>query len=150
MGSTLSNLLYHVVFSTKDREPIITSKLREELYRYLGGIVKGEEGTSLQIGGMSDHVHLVLKLKPVHSISEFMRKVKGNSSKWINEMHGQGRRFSWQEGYGAFSISPSQLNHVIQYVKRQEEHHKKISFKDEFVQLLKRHHVEYDERYIWS
>jgi REP element-mobilizing transposase RayT len=150
MGSTLSNLLYHIVFSTKNRQSNIVAGIGSELHRYIGGIVKGEGAILLEIGGIADHVHLVLKLKPVHSLSEIMRKVKGNSSKWVNEQNRLHKKFSWQDGYGAFSVSESQVNNVLQYVRNQEKHHRTISFKDEFIMLLQRHGVEYDEQYLWK
>ena len=150
MGSTLTNLLVHFVFSTKGREPTIIPEIRDELYRYMGEIIKGEGGMLLEIGGMPDHIHIVLKLKPVSSLSEIMRKVKGKSSKWLNVQKRLTGRFSWQDGYGAFSISESQVSTVIRYVKEQEKHHRTLSFKDEFIRLLERHQVEYDERYIWT
>lgn len=150
MSSTLTNLLCHVVFSTKHRRPLITDNLRNDLYNYMGGIIKNEGGILLEIGGISDHVHLLLKLKPVHSVSDIMRKVKGGSSKWINEQHKTNERFSWQDGYGAFSVSESQVNHVVQYIKTQAQHHQKLSFQDEFVLLLKRHGVTYEEKYLWN
>ncbi|MFK5926716.1 MAG: IS200/IS605 family transposase [Desulfuromusa sp.] len=150
MASTLTNLIYHVVFSTKGREPMIVPSIRDELYRYIGGIVKNEGGIMLEIGGMPDHLHLVVKLKPTHELSKIMQKIKGNTSKWIN---GQGKlkdRFSWQDGYGAFSVSESQVPIVIRYVKNQETHHRKLSFKGEFIQILERNQVEYEERYLWT
>jgi REP element-mobilizing transposase RayT len=150
MGSTLSNLLYHIVFSTKNRQSNIVAGIGPELHRYIGGIVKGEGAILLEIGGIADHVHLVLKLKPVHSLSEIMRKVKGNSSKWVNEQNRLHKKFSWQDGYGAFSVSESQVNNVLQYVRNQEKHHRTISFKDEFIMLLQRHGVAYDEQYLWK
>jgi len=150
MGSTLTNLVFHVIFSTKNREPTIISEMRDELHRYMGGIIKGESGVVLEIGGMADHIHIVIKLKPVHSLSEIMRKVKGNSSKWVNEQNRLKDRFAWQEGYGAFTVSESQISAVIRYVKEQEKHHRIFSFKDEFIRILKRHRVEYEERYLWT
>ena len=150
MGSTLTNLAYHVIFSTKNREPLIVPQIRDELFRYMGGIVKGEGGILLQIGGMPDHVHMVIKLKPAHRLSETMQQVKGSSSKWVNEQKRLSGRFAWQTGYGAFTVSESQIPAVIQYVKEQEKHHRKRSFKDEFIQILERHGVEYDERYLWT
>jgi putative transposase len=150
MGSTLTNLVYHVVFSTKEREPMIVQEFRDEVHQYIGGIVKGEGGILLQIGGTSDHIHIVIKLKPIHALSEIMQKVKGSSSKWINEKNRLPGRFAWQDGYGAFTVSQSQLSAVIRYVSGQEKHHSHLSFKDEFVRMLERHGVEYDERYIWT
>jgi REP element-mobilizing transposase RayT len=150
MGSTLTNLIYHVVFSTKAREPMINQGIRDELYRYIGGIVKGEGGVLIQIGGMPDHMHIVLKLKPIHKLSDIMQKVKGNSSKWINEQDRLVGRFGWQDGYGAFTVSESQVPVVVRYVKEQEKHHSNLSFKEEFIRILKRHQVEYNEQYLWT
>ena len=150
MGSTLSNLVYHVVFSTKNREPLLIPAVRDDLYRYIAGIIKKEKGVLIQIGGMPDHLHLVVKLNPAHSLSDIMKNIKAGSSKWINEQKMLMGRFGWQEGYGAFTISESQLPGVIRYVNEQENHHRTLSFKDEFVLFLKRHRIEYDDRYIWS
>ena len=149
MGSTLTNLVYHIVFSTKDRKAMILPEFRDELHRYMGGIVKGEGGVLFQIGGMSYHIHLVVKLKPVHALSEIMQKIKGSSSKWINEKKFLPGRFAWQDGYGAFTVSESQISAVIQYVREQENHHKNQSFKVELIRILKRHSVEYTEEYLW-
>jgi len=150
MGSTLTNLIYHVVFSTKNRESIINIEIRDELYRYMGGIIKGEGGVLIQIGEMPNHIHIVLKLKPVHRLSDIMQKVKGNSSKWINEQNRLVSRFGWQDGYGAFTVSESQVPVVVKYVKEQEKHHSNFSFQDEFIQILKRHQVDYNEKYLWT
>lgn len=150
MGSTLTHLLYHVVFSTKGRVPNIVPEICDELYRYMGGIVKGEGGVLLEIGGMPDHIHLAIKLKPVHSLSRIMQKIKGNSSKWLNEQNRLPGRFSWQDGYGAFSVSESQISNVMQYIKEQRKHHQRLSFKDEIIEFLKCHRVEYDEHYLWN
>lgn len=150
MGSTLTNLIFHVVFSTKNREPIINKEIKEELYNYLGGIIKGEGAIPVQIGGMPDHIHIILKLKPIHSLSDIMQKVKGNSSKWINKQKKLTGKFAWQDGYGAFTVSESQVPVVVKYVKDQEEHHKKFSFKNEFIQILKLHQIEYNEQYLWT
>lgn len=150
MASTLTNLVYHIVFSTKGRVPMITPAIRSELHRYMGGIIKGEGGILLKIGGTVDHVHLVVKLSPVHALSDIMRKLKGNSSKWVNEHQQLTGKFGWQGGYGAFTVSESQIAAVIRYVDDQENHHRKMSFKDELLRILKRHHVDYDERYLWT
>jgi putative transposase len=150
MASTLTNLVYHIVFSTKGRVPMITSEIRNELHRYMGGIIKGEGGILLKIGGTADHVHLVVKLSPVHALSDIMRRLKSNSSKWVNEQQRLTGKFGWQGGYGAFTVSESQIAAVIRYVDDQENHHRKMSFKDELIRILKRHHVDYDERYLWT
>ena len=150
MGSTLTNLIYHTIFSTKNREPMIIPEIGPDLYRYLGGILKSEGGVLLQIGGMADHIHMVIKLKPVHALSTVMQKVKGSSSKWINEQNRLADKFVWQDGYGAFTVSESQLEAVIYYVKDQNMHHKHRSFKDEFIRMLEHHRVEYNEQYLWT
>lgn len=150
MASTYTNLLYHLVFSTKHRQAFITSELQDELYRYVGGIVRGEGGTLLEIGGVEDHVHLLVKFKPDQSVSRMLQLIKGNSSKWVNERPGREARFAWQTGYGAFTVSESQAPSVRQYIQRQPEHHRTRSFQDEYLDLLKKHGIEYDERYLWD
>jgi len=150
MGSTLTNLVYHVIFSTKGRKPVIVPEFRAELHRYMGGIIKGEGGILLQIGGMPDHIHLVIKLKPVQALSNIMQKIKGSSSKWINDQNRSSIKFAWQNGYGAFTVSESQVSATIRYVREQEKRHRKLSFKDELLLILERHRVEYDERYLWT
>ena len=150
MSSTYTKLLYHIVYSTKHRKTLITPELEPPLYAYIGGIVRGEGGTLLEIGGIPDHVHLVTRLKAHPSVAGFIKVFKSKASKWVNERSDQATRFSWQVGYGAFTVSASQLAHVRQYVRNQKEHHRTISFQEEFIALLEKHDVEYDERYIWD
>jgi REP element-mobilizing transposase RayT len=150
MSSTLTNLLYHIVFSTKNREPIITTPIRAELYKYIGGIVRGEGGTLLEIGGMPDHVHLVVRFKAEPSVATMVKIIKSKSSKWLNEQPKRPGRFEWQRGYAAFTVSVSQLAGVRTYVKNQEQHHRHKTFQDELRLLLEKHGVEYDERYLWT
>ena len=150
MAGTYTNLLAHIIFSTKHRTPLINSKLREDLHRYLGGIIRSEGGTSLEIGGMPDHVHLLVKLKPNRAVSDMLRLIKANSSKWVNAEKNQPRRFGWQDGYAAFSVSESQVPNVRRYIRNQEEHHKKVDFKTELLELFRKHRVEFDERYLWD
>lgn len=150
MAGTFSNILIHVVFSTKNREHLIDKTFEGELYSYIGGIVKNERGTLLSAGGVSDHVHLLLRVSPAISISEMLKKIKGNSSIWINKEKKTHCHFSWQQGYAAFAVSESNKDSVIAYIKRQKEHHRVTSFKEELLRFLKRHNVEYDERYIWT
>jgi REP element-mobilizing transposase RayT len=150
MPSTYSNLLYHIIFSTKQREPLITSALRGELYLYVAGILRGQDGLPLEIGGMPDHLHLVIRIRPDVSVSDIVRLIKANSSKWANERPNAPGRFAWQRGYGAFTVSVSQLESVRQYVRNQEEHHRTRTFQEEFVEFLKRHGIEFDERYLWE
>ncbi len=150
MAGTYTNLLYHLVFSTKERLPLIGRELQPDLYAYLGGIVRGEGGILLDIGGMSDHVHLLTKLKPVHSVSEILRQIKANSSRWVNEEKLKMRKFAWQDGYAAFSVSESRVDAVRRYIQQQEQHHRGQSYQDEFRALLERHGIEDDERYLWD
>jgi len=150
MGSTLTNLLYHIVFSTKLRQALLTPELRAELYPYIGGVIRGEKGTLIKIGGTQDHVHLLAVFHPSISVSDMLRRIKANSSKWVNDQQKMRMHFSWQRGYGAFSVSESAVNGVSGYIDGQEAHHKKMSFQDEFLLLLKKHNIPYDERYIWD
>jgi putative transposase len=150
MAGTYTNLLYHLVFSTKGRFPLVTRELQPELYAYVGGIVRGEGGVLIEIGGMSDHVHLLAKFKPTAALAEMLRLVKGSSSKWVNEEKSKARKFGWQDGYGAFSVSESQVDAVREYIRTQEAHHRGLSYQAEFRSLLDRHGIEYDERYLWD
>jgi REP element-mobilizing transposase RayT len=150
MAGTYTNLLYHIVFSTKQRIPLISNELRPDLYAYIGGIIRGEGGALLEIGGMPDHVHLLAKSKPTLSISDMLKAIKAGSSKWINEERFKMRKFGWQDGYAAFTVSESQIGAVQQYIREQEQHHRGQSYQHEFRALLDRHGIEYDERYIWD
>lgn len=147
MPSTYSSLTYHIVFSTKLRQPLIDHQLRERLYAYFGGIVQSEGGTLIEIGGVEDHVHLLVGLKTTHSISDFMRVIKSNSSKWINEEQLVTNPFAWQEGYSVFTVSHSQIETVRKYLQRQEEHHAKSSFRDELHALCERHDMPFDSEH---
>jgi REP element-mobilizing transposase RayT len=150
MASTLTNLIYHIVFSTKNREPVITAPIRESLYRYMGGIIRGEGGVLLEIGGMPDHVHLVARFKAEPSVATMVKIVKSKSCKWLNEQPKRPGRFEWQRGYAAFTVSVSQLGNVRAYARNQAHHHRRTTFQDELRQLLERHGVEYDELYLWT
>ncbi len=142
-----TNLLYHIVYGTKDRLPLITKELRPDLHRYLGGLVNRLHGTPLEINGMADHVHVLARIKPVVSISEFLGKFKSVSSGWANR---QTRgRFKWQVKYGAFSVSQSQVERAREYIRNQEVHHSRISFEEEFKALLTSHGLEFEEKYLW-
>jgi REP element-mobilizing transposase RayT len=150
MAATLTNLLYHVVFSTKLRVPLITELLEADLYHYMGGIIRGEGGILLEIGGVPDHVHLLVKFKPTVAVADMLRVLKANSSKWVNEERRRLQRFGWQDGYAAFTVSQSQVSHVRRYIRNQKLHHHKADFQSELKALLERHGVEYDERYVWD
>ena len=144
------SLLVHFVWSTSGREPWITSEWEGELYRYVGGIFRNKCGRLIAAGGMSDHVHLYASLPSIVSLAEIVGAVKANSSRWIHDHFRNRRAFAWQQGYGAFSVSKSAEEEVVRYINRQQEHHHRRDFKSEFIELLKRHGVEYDERYIWN
>jgi REP element-mobilizing transposase RayT len=150
MANTFTNLLYHVVFSTKQREPLIRDKWKSELYPYLGGIIRNERGTLLEAGGTADHVHLLLKLPASLAIADMLRLIKANSSKWINENEFSRGSFAWQTGYAAFSVSESQAPAVRRYILNQVEHHRGQSFQEEFVALLERHGIAYDPQRLWD
>lgn len=142
-----TNFLYHIVFGTKGRLPLITNELKPRLHEYLGGTVRGLDGIAFEINGMNDHVHLLVKVKPTVKFSDFIRDLKANSSKRVNEI--SAGRFAWQRRYGAFTVSESQFEMVRDYIRNQEKHHKKFDFKQEFESLLKANNIEIDE-YLWK
>jgi putative transposase len=148
MATTFSNLLYHIVFSTKTRLPLIHKEIQGPVYEYVGGIIRDEGGILLEIGGVPDHIHILAKLRTDKAVALMVQRIKGRSSKWLNEWRAPTERFGWQEGYGAFSVSESLVNKVRTYIRTQEEHHRRVSFKEELIALLKRHRIPYDERYV--
>ncbi len=150
MAHSFANLLTHVIFSTKDRQPLIDDKLKPRLMAYLGGIVHELGGVALLINGPADHVHALVKLPHTFAVADAMRVIKTNSSRWVHETWPARRAFAWQAGYGAFSVSQSHVEAVRSYIAGQEEHHRRVTFQDEFLEFLRRHGIEYDERYIWE
>jgi putative transposase len=146
--STHLSLHYHLVFSTKERAPLITAEIRERVHAYLGGVIRGEGGVALDVGGTADHVHLLIGLKATHCLADVLRTLKGDSSRWIHdELHVP--KFEWQEGYGAFTVSSSNVAAVREYVRDQERHHRKRSFQEEYREFLTKHEIAFDERYLW-
>ena len=143
-----TNLLYHIVYGTKSRAPFITSELKSDLHGYLGGIVRGLGGVPIEINGMAEHVHLLVRIRPTISVADFLSKLKSNSSGWAKRK--TGRRFAWQTKYGAFTVSESQVTRVRSYIQNQEEHHRKISFEEEFEALLKGNRIDFDPQYLWT
>ena len=141
---------FHCVFSTKERRPIITPELRDRLWPFLGGIARQNNVKAIEIGGVADHVHILLSLPSTMAIAKAMQLVKGGSSKWVHETFPEHRDFAWQKKYGAFSVSVSQLDKIIKYIQGQAVHHRKMTFQEEFLMLLKKHRIEYDERYLWE
>jgi len=148
MGQSYTNLLYHIVFSTKDRKPLIVGDAKLRLYDYLGGTIRGLGGISLGINGMEDHVHVLAKLRPDKAVSVVLRDLKANSSGWLHDVFPDIRDFSWQRGYGAFTVSFSQVEKVREYIASQQAHHRSRDFRDEFIGLLVKNGVEFDERYL--
>jgi putative transposase len=150
MAHTFTNLLSHIIFSTKDRMPLVDASLKSELYPYMGGIIRGLGGKALKINGPSDHVHILASLPAKIAPAELIGKLKSNSTGWVHKQLDDHRDFCWQTGYAAFSVSHSQCEIMDAYIANQEEHHRKISFKEELVTFLKRHKIEYDEKYLWE
>ena len=145
--SYVSNLM-HCTFSTKDRHPAIDSELESRLWPYLGGIARENRMKALAIGGTSDHVHALLSLPGMMSFSRAIQLIKAGSSKWIHDTFSNQKKFAWQEGYGAFSVSASQVPKTIAYINNQKEHHRRKSFHEEFLELLNKHGIEFDSRYV--
>ena len=147
MSHTLTCLHTHAVFGTKERQPTITAELKPDLLAYIGGIVRELDGKAVIINGTADHVHMLLRLPPVLSLSDCMRLVKTNSSRWAHQ-HGH-KRLAWQTGFSGFSVSTSTLPEVTAYIRDQEQHHRRFSFQEELRLLLQKHGISFDERYIW-
>ena len=150
MGSTLTNILLHIIFSTKDRDPLITSKHKARLHAYIGGIIVREKAVPIDIGGVEDHIHIAVRIKPNDSVSDLVRTIKANSSKWINDSHLSKTYFAWQGGYAAFSVSESQIYKVKDYINNQEEHHRQLTFKDELLKMLEKNNIDFDKKYLWN
>jgi putative transposase len=148
MASTLTNLLYHIIFSTKSRKRLINDSYEERLYAYIGGIVKGNNGTLLAIGGMQDHIHLLIKHKASVSLSDLVKTIKSISSKWVNETIQQDMPFACQVGYGAFTVSESQIAKVESYIRYQKRHHINNSFEEEYKKMIENNKIIYDIKYI--
>jgi putative transposase len=144
---TYSQNYQHIVFSTKERRKLVDKSMQPKLWAYMAGIARNHEFLVLANGGMEDHVHLLIQLPPVLSVAEAVSLIKTNSSRWMNE---HGMKFAWQEGYGDFSVSRSSLSTVESYIVNQEQHHRKMTFEDEFVGLLKKHGIEFDPRYVFG
>ena len=148
--ASYTNLLYHLVFSTKRREPWLNAELRPRLCEYLGGGIRAEKGIALAINSMPDHVHILAKLRQDKAVSDILRGIKANSSGWIHRTFPELKGFAWQEGYGAFTVSHSQVDRVREYIRDQEKHHQRSTFQEEFLRLLKAHGIEFDEKYLWE
>ena len=150
MAGTYHSLLYHLVFSTKNRERLISTEIRPRLYEYIGGIIRAEKGVVYAIGGMPDHVHILARYRADDAVANLLRNLKSNSSLWVHKTYPELRQFAWQTGYGAFSVSFSQIQVVNKYISTQESHHKRRDFCSELLALLDRHWVEYDPKYVFD
>jgi REP element-mobilizing transposase RayT len=150
MANTYSQLYIHIVFSVKGRQNLIQKNWKDELHKYICGIVNGKNQKVYAIGGVADHIHLLVSINPSMAISDLVRDIKANSSKWINEKRFLNTKFQWQEGFGAFSYAQSQLNNVIAYINNQEQHHQKKTFKDEYLELLRNFEIDYNEKYLFE
>ena len=150
MANTYINILIHTVFSTKNRESWLSSLLRERLYPYMCGIARENGLKVLCIGGTDNHIHILLSLDLTTSIAKAIQFIKGGSSKWIHETFPELRLFSWQEGYGAFSIGISNVDETKKYIENQEKHHSKESFRDEYLKFLRKNNIDFDEKYLWG
>lgn len=148
MPSTYGSLLCHTVFSTRNRLPQISSEWRTRLHALLGRVTLDHDARPIEIGGIADHVHILLALRPTHCLGDLMRAIKRDSSRWVHDTLGI-HSFAWQDGYGYFGVSPSGMEDVRRYIRDQEEHHRKRTFQEEFVALLKACGIEYDEKYLW-
>lgn len=149
MGS-YSQLNYHIVFATKHRHPSIKSELKDRLYEYMGGTLRAKKGQLIEIGGVADHVHLLARLSPTSAVSDVIRDIKANSSKWINELDEIKRPFHWQIGYSVFSVSYSHIDTVREYIQNQEEHHKTMTFQEEYEAFLTRHGISFRPEYLFE
>jgi REP element-mobilizing transposase RayT len=150
MPQSLASLHVHLVFSTKHREPVITPDLAPRVYGYLGGVARGADSPLVAAGGVADHVHLLVSLGRQTCVADLVRELKSNSSGWVHETFPEHPRFAWQSGYGAFAVSKSNVGAVKAYIARQDEHHRKRTFQDEYREFLRLHELEWDERYLWE
>ncbi|MDB5385634.1 MAG: transposase [Planctomycetaceae bacterium] len=151
MPQSLAAIYVHLVFSTKDRRPFLSDlKIRSELYNFMGGVSKNLGCSPIVVGGVDDHVHILGVLGRTISIADWVKELKRVSNSWLKELGIEYKAFEWQSGYGAFSVSQSNVEQVKEYILNQEEHHRKQTFQDEFRALLSRHHLEWDERYVWD
>jgi len=150
MANTYTQIHIHAIFAVKYRQALIQKEWKNELYKYVTGIIQNNNHKLLIINGMSDHIHILFGMKPSQSLSDLMQDIKGGSSKWINDQKLIQNKFTWQSGYGAFSYSLSQIPNVIRYIENQEEHHRKKSFLEEYDDILKKFNVEYDEKFVFK
>jgi REP-associated tyrosine transposase len=150
MANTYSSIHYHLVFSTKNHVAYLTPDIEQRVWAYIGGVARKHKMIALQVGGFDDHIHALVMAPPILSPSQVAQYLKGDSSKWIHETFPELRDFAWQEGYGAFTVSKSNLESVVSYIQKQREHHQQRTFQEEYLDFLQKHGIEYDERYVWG
>lgn len=150
MANTYSNLFYHIVFSTKGRKDLIDRNVEERVWAYIGGIARKHQLIAIQVGGIENHIHVLILAKPKIAPSQIVQWLKGESSRWIHETFPELAKFEWQDGFGVFSVSKSNVPDVVEYIKNQREHHQKQTFEDEYLSMLKLNGIDYDERYVFD
>jgi len=150
MPQSFASLHHHLIFSTKARAPLLVGDFPIRLYAYIGGIARNEQGTLVAAGGMPDHIHLLVSLSRESSVSDVVRQIKSSSSRWIHETIPELRGFAWQAGYAAFAVSYSHLETVKRYIATQTDHHRNVTFQEEFLAFLRRHDLDFEERYLWD
>jgi len=149
MAHTHLNLLYHIIFSTKNREPWLMGEIKERIYPYMAATLRNFKAETILINGVPDHVHILCRLRATHSVAEVVRTLKRDTSVWVRKSFRR-TAFAWQEGYGAFTVGASQKKSIHQYIAQQEEHHRKSSFQEEYLTMLKKSGIKYDERFVWG
>jgi len=150
MANTYSNLFYHMVFSTKGRNDLISPEIEERVWAYIGGIARNHEIIAVQVGGIENHIHILILAKPKVAPSQIAQWIKGESSRWIRQTFPELAKFEWQDGYGVFSVSKSSVPDVVEYITNQREHHQKQCFEDEYISMLKLNGIDYDVRYVFD
>lgn len=150
MANTYTSLHYHVIFSTKNREPWLRLDIEQRIWAFIGGIARSHKMTALQVGGVDDHIHALVIAPPTIAPCQIAQYLKGDSSKWIHEEFSTLRNFGWQDGYAAFTVSKSNIPSVIKYIQNQREHHRKKTFQEEYLEFLRENGIEYDDRYLWG
>ncbi len=150
MPQSLSRILVHIIFSTKNRKPLLQGQIRSELYSYLASVLQECESPALKIGGTADHVHILCSLSKNYALAKVVEEFKKSSSKWLKTKGEAFQSFYWQNGYGGFSVSQSDTDVVIRYIEKQEEHHRRMTFQEEYRKFLEKYRIPYDERYVWD
>jgi REP element-mobilizing transposase RayT len=150
MANTYTSLHYHVIFSTKNREPWLVPNIEQRIWQIIGGVARSHKMTALQVGGVEDHIHALITAPPTIAPSQIAQYLKGGSTRLINEEFMLMRGFGWQDGYGAFTVSKSKIPEVISYIQNQREHHRKQSFQEEYLRFLRENGIDYDERFLWG